>query len=415
MGAQVEAERDEVVLARRLTEEFERVTAWLEPHFRRREAHEAASLYVKALLSRAERKNTWGLAEAAGKPAPYCFQHLLLRARWDEEAVREDVLAYARERLGEGGVLVVDETGFMKKGEKSAGVARQYSGTAGRIENCQVGVFLAYQTPRGHALVDRELYLPEEWMQSRLRRQEAGVPDVVVFRTKTQLAQAMLLRAFEAKLRPSWVTGDEVYGRDGELRRFLEQRHQRYVLAVAANTYVWRGFMPVKAGRVVSELKSEDWARLSAGVGNKRPRLYDWALSRVNSHTGPLARWLLLRRRLADPTDVAHSLVHAPANTSLEAMVKAAGSRWPVEECFESGKGEVELAGYEVRSYTGWYRHMTLCLVAHAYLAAARSLANAEEQVPPPKGLGPPRRRNRRVAFRRRQGRLSSSASPSRR
>ena len=156
MGAQVEAERDEVVLAKRLAEEFERVAAWLEPHFRRREAHEAASLYVKALLSRAERKNAWGLAEAAGKPAPYCFQHLLLRARWDEEAVRDDVLAYARERLGEGGVLVVDETGFLKKGEKSAGVARQYSGTAGRIENCQVGVFLAYKTPRGHALIDRK-------------------------------------------------------------------------------------------------------------------------------------------------------------------------------------------------------------------------------------------------------------------
>lgn len=146
-GAQVEAERDEAVLARRLDEEFERVAAWLEPHFRRREAHEAASLHVKALLSRAERKNAWGLAEAAGKPAPYYFQRLLLRARWDEKAVRADVLAHARDRLGEGGVLVVDETGFLKQGEQSVGVARQYTGTAGRIENCQVGVFLAYETP----------------------------------------------------------------------------------------------------------------------------------------------------------------------------------------------------------------------------------------------------------------------------
>ncbi len=152
-----------------------------------------ASSYVKALLSRAERKNAWGLAEEAGKAAPYCFQHLLLRAKWDQAAVRDDVLAYARERLGEGGVLVVDETGFLKKGDKSAGVARQYSGTAGRIENCQVGVFLAYETPRGHALIDRDLYLPEEWTRNRLRCQEAGVPDEVSFRTKTQLAQAMLL------------------------------------------------------------------------------------------------------------------------------------------------------------------------------------------------------------------------------
>lgn len=415
MGVQVEAERDEVVLTKRLAAEFERVSAWMELHFRRREAHEAGSLYVKALLSRAERKNAWGLAEAAGKPAPYCFQHLLLRAKWDEEGVRDDVLAYAREQLGECGVLVVDETGFLKKGERSAGVARQYTGTAGRIENCQVGVFLAYETPRGHALVDRELYLPEEWMQKRLRRQQAGIPDAVSFRTKTQLARAMLLRAFEAGLRPSWVTGDEVYGRDGALRRFLEQRHQRYVLAVASNTYVWRGFMQVKAGRVLSELEPEDWMRLSAGAGSKGPRLYDWALVRVNSHTGTLARWLLFRRSLADPSDVAHYLVHAPANTSLEAMVKAAGSRWPVEECFESGKDEVGLADYEVRSYTGWYRHMTLCLVAHAYLASARSLANAEEQSPPPKALGLPRRRNRMTAFRMRQGLLSTSASPSRR
>jgi SRSO17 transposase len=176
-----------VVLARRLAEEFERVAAWQEPRFRRRDANEAASLYVKALLSRAERKNAWGLAETAGKPSPYCFQHLLLRARWDEEAVRDDVLACARERLSEGGVLAVDETCFLKKAEKSAGVARQYRGTAGRIGNCQVGVFFAFETPHGHALLDRELYLPEEWTQRRPRRQEVGVPDAVTFRTKTQL------------------------------------------------------------------------------------------------------------------------------------------------------------------------------------------------------------------------------------
>ncbi len=168
--------------------------------------------------------------------------------------------------------------------------------------------------------------------------------------------------------------------------------------------------MQVTAGRVLSELKPEDWTRLSAGAGSKGPRLYDWALVRVNSHTGTLARWLLFRRSLADPTDVAHYLVHAPANTSLEAMVKAAGSRWPVEECFESGKGEVGLGDHEVRSYTGWYRHMTLCLVAHAYLAAARSLANAEEHLSPPKALGLPHHRSRMTAFRRRQGLLSSSA-----
>lgn len=413
MAAQAAAKFEEVVLIEKLSAELERLTEWLTPHFRRREAHEAACSYVKALLSRAERKNTWGLSQEAGKEAPYSFQHLLLRARWDERTARDDVLTYARQSLGEGGVLAVDETGFLKKGDKSAGVARQYTGTAGRIENSQVGVFLAYVTPQGHTLVDRELYLPEEWTQDSNRRLKAGIPEEVTFHTKPQLAHQMLQRAFEAGLRPSWVVGDEVYGRDGNLRRFLEQRHQRYVLAVASNTYVWSGFTQVMAGQVLAQVKEQDWARLSAGAGSKGPRLYDWARVRVNSHTGTLARWLLFRRSLTDTDEVAHYLVHASANTSLETMVRAAGSRWPVEECFESTKNEVGLDDYEVRSYTGWYRHMTLCLVAHAFLAAARVLANTQEAALLPKALGLPRRPSRMSRFRRRQG-LGSSASRSR-
>jgi SRSO17 transposase len=403
----------EVLIIQKLSAELQEVLAWVEPHFCRPETRQSAGVFLRALLSRAERKNTWGLSEEAGKQDPYAFQHLLRKARWDEDAVRDDVLAYAREHLGEGGVLAVDETGFLKKGDKSAGVARQYTGTAGRIENCQVGVFLAYVTPRGHTLVDRELYLPQEWTNDRDRCRKAGIGDAVEFRTKPELARSMLERAFEAGLKPSWVVGDEVYGRDGTLRRFLDQRHQRYVLAVASNTYVWRGMEQVTAGDVLQELKPKDWKLLSAGEGAKGPRLYEWARVQVNTHTGTLARWLLFRRSLTDATDVAHYLVHAPANTSLDATVKAAGSRWPVEECFESAKGEVGLDEYEVRSYTGWYRHMTLCLVAHAFLAAARVLANNEEAALLPKALHLPPRRCRMLRFRRRQG-LSSSDFPSR-
>lgn len=404
MGMQ-EAEAPEVQLVQRLAAELESLEAWLQPHFRRREAREAALEYVRALLSRAERKNAWGLAEEAGHAAPYAFQHLLLRAKWDEEAVRGDVLEYAREALGEGGILAVDETGFLKKGDKSAGVARQYTGTAGKVDNAQVGVFLAYVTPLGHALVDRELYLPEEWVEDEARRREAGVPEDVAFESKPALAQGMVQRALAAGLKPAWVVGDEVYGRDGTLRRFLEAMHQPYVLAVAANTHVWRGFYQVKPGDVVKEVPEDAWVRLSAGAGSKGPRLYEWARVRLNTHQG-LSRWLLLRRSLENG-EVAFYIAHARRNASLESMVKAAGSRWAVEECFESAKGEVGLADYEVRTWTGWHRHMTLCLLAHVFLAAARVRANAPQQEGlPPKALGLPARRSRMRAFRGRQGLL---------
>jgi SRSO17 transposase len=413
MSVTAACDEREVSIIQKLCAEWEEVLTWLKSHFCRPETRRSAGAFVRALLSRAERKNSWGLAEEAGKQDPYAFQHLLLGARWEADEVRDDVVAYARRRLGEGGELVLDETGFLKKGNKSAGVARQYSGTAGRIENCQIGVFLAYVTPHGHTLVDRELYLPQEWTQDRGRCRRAGIEDTVAFRTKPELARVMLERAFEAGLTPSWVVGDEVYGRDGTLRHLLEQRHQRYMLAVASNTYVWRGMAQVTAGEVLQELKPKDWTVLSAGKGTKGPRLYEWARVQVNSHTGTLTRWLLFRRSLTDADEVAHYLVHAPANASLDAMVKAAGSRWSVEECFESAKGEVGLDEYEVRSYTGWYRHMTLCMVAHAFLAASRVLANNEEAALLPKVLGLTRRPRRMLRFRRRQG-LDSFASPSR-
>jgi len=404
MMEQGASKHEEVDLVERLSAELERVTARLEPHFSRREAHEAARGYVKALLSRAERKNAWGLSEEAGQAAPYAFQHLVRRARWDEGAVRDEVQGDARQHLGEGGVVAVDETGFLKKGEKSAGVARQYTGTAGRIENAQVGVFLAYVTARGHTLIDRELYLPEHWLEDRERCREAGIGEQVVFRTKPELARIMIERALAAGLRPSWVVGDEVYGNNGALRRFLEEHALRYVLAIASNTHVERGGLKQPVAQVLQELKAQDWTTLSAGEGSKGQRLYDWTRMEVNSGRAPQQRWLLVRRSLKEATDVAYYLVHAPGPTSLQEMVTAVGSRWPVEECFESAKGEVGLDEYEVRTYKGWYRHMTLCLVAHAFLAAARAIAHSQEQLLRPKVLALPRPRESMLRFRRRQG-----------
>ena len=410
-SASVLSHNEEAVLVGKWEEEWRRVQEWVQPHFARPETRASAEALLQGLLARVERKNSWGLSEEAGRQTPYAFQHLLNGAQWDEAALRDDVLTYARQRLGEGGVLAVDETGFLKKGDKSAGVARQYSGTAGRIENCQVGVFLAYVTDKGHTLVDRELYVPEDWFEEPERCRQAGIPQEVRFQTKPDLARVMLQRALGAGLRPAWVVGDEVYGRDGELRRFLESQSQRYVLAVASNTYAWRGEAHVTAGEVLKQVKTSGWKRLSAGAGAKGPRLYDWARVELNSPKRTWARWLLFRRSLSDESEVALYLVHAPATTPLAALVEAAGKRWPVEECFESAKGEVGLDDYEVRRWRGWYRHMTLCLVAHAFLAAARVTANAiEEETQVPKRLGPPHRRSRMGAFRRRQG-LCSSAS----
>ncbi|RKH49910.1 IS701 family transposase [Corallococcus sp. AB050B] len=212
-----EAQASEVRLVGRLVMELESVSAWLQPHFRRREAHVTAVEYLKTLLGRAQRKNLWGLSEDAGHRAPYAFQHLLLRAKWDADAVRDDVLEYARRALGEGGILTVDETGFLKKGEKSVGVARQNTGTAGKVENAQVGVFFSYVTPLAHALVDGELYLPEPWTEDAARRQAGGIPDEVGFESKPAMAQGMLQRALGAGLKPAWVVGDEVYGHDSTL------------------------------------------------------------------------------------------------------------------------------------------------------------------------------------------------------
>lgn len=366
--------------------DLEAVHARIAPRFVRPEPRHRALAYLQGLLSPVERKNGWQLAEQAGEATPDGMQRLLATADWDADAVRDDLRAYVVEHLGDpGAVLVVDETGFLKKGGKSVGVQRQYSGTAGRIENCQIGVFLAYAAPDGRAFLDRSLYLPQEWAANPARRTEAGIPLEVEFATKPELARAMLARAHTAGVPFAWVTGDEVYGSDRRLRLWLEEHDLSHVLAIKRTEPLWaitdRGPAQVAAEDLVATLPSTAWHRISAGDGAKGPRLYDWARVAIRPLSDPeRGYWLLIRRSLADPVDLAHYVCYGPVSTGLAGLVRVAGRRWAIEEVIEAAKGEVGLDQYEVRRWSGWYRHVTLCLLAHAFLAVTRAQAAEEEK-----------------------------------
>lgn len=346
--------------------------------FARSETRDRVRAYLVGLLGPVQRKNAWQVAEQIGDADPYGVQYLMGRADWDPDSVRDDLRGYVIETLGDpGAVLVLDETGFLKKGTKSAGVARQYTGTAGRIENAQVGVFLAYASPLGTAFLDRALYLPEEWTDDPSRCEAAGVPEGTAFATKPRLAEAMLGRAFEAGVPAAWVTGDEVYGSDGRLRRWLEGQRRPYVLAVRANQYVWSGSLQATVAALVKALPERAWHRITIAAGSKGPRRYAWAWVPINSDLGPeWRRWLLARRSLDDPEELAYYIAAGPRRTTLTRLAKTAGARWAVEGAFESAKQEVGLADYEVRSWAGWYRHVTLSVLAQAVLAAVRRLAD---------------------------------------
>jgi SRSO17 transposase len=372
-------------MVRSWSEELEAVGERLSVHFARSEVRQRARDYLHGLLSGAERKNSWQLAEVAGNATPYGLQHLLGRANWDADAVRDDLREYVLEHLaGNESVLVVDETGFIKKGDKSVGVKRQYTGTVGKRENCQVGVFVAYASERGQAFIDRELYLPEEWAEDKERRERAGVPEQVGMRTKPQLAKEMLGRALRAGVKAAWVVADSVYGDSRRLGMFLEEREQPYVLALSGKAHVWAGFYQHRVSTLLDALiqgelpsaqaEEEGWKRLSAGEGSKGPRLYDWLRLPLNPPMQEgFERWLLVRRSIEEPEELSAYTVFCAHNTTLEALAKVAGSRWRVEIGFEEAKGEVGLAHYEVRSWDGWYRHITLALFAHAFLASIRA------------------------------------------
>jgi SRSO17 transposase len=353
--------------------ELERLGARLAPRFARVEPRRRLLAYLRGLLAPVERKNGWQLAESAGDATPDGMQDFLGRMRWDADQVRDDLRAYLVEHLGDpGAVLVLDETGFVKKGRHSVGVQRQYSGTAGRIENCQVGVFLAYAGAKGPALLDRALYLPEGWAKDAGRRAQVGVPEAVTFATKPKLGRVMLERAFAAAVPCAWVVGDSVYGSDHALRRGIEQRGRGYVLAVTSAQRL--GLKPVE--NWLEDVPAKGWRRLSAGEGAQGPRFYDWAYLPYRSDTAPgWQKGLLIRRSLAEPDKLAFYLTLSPTAVSLADLVRVAGTRWTIEACFEAAKGEVGLDQYEVRSWTGWHRHVTLAMLAHAYLAVVRQAA----------------------------------------
>ncbi len=350
-------------------------------HFLRAEPRQLAYDYLRALISPIERKNGWQIAEHLGARTPDAVQRLLATAHWDADQVRDDLQTYVVEHLGQSdAVWIIDETGFLKKGTKSVGVKRQYSGTAGRTENCQIGVFLAYASPRGRTFLDRELYLPKEWAADLPRREEAGVPQEVIFQTKPQLAKQMLKRALAAGVPGRWVTGDTVYGNDPKLREYLEECPKAYVLAVSKTTAVWSADAEGRHDETLAEYvvrqSGERWQRLSAGDGAKGPRLYDWAWGLMASARRPgWEHWWLARRSISDPSEVAYYFVYAPEATPLTEIVEVAGTRWAVEESLETAKGEVGLDQYEVRKWMGWYRHITLALLAHSFLTVTRAQA----------------------------------------
>jgi SRSO17 transposase len=347
--------------------------------FARSEPRARVREYVCGLVAGLERKNGWTLAEQAGERAPDGMQRLLRWADWDVEGVRDDVRGHVIEQLGDrAGVLILDDTGFVKKGVRSAGVQRQYSGTAGRVENCQIGVFLAYATDRGHALIDRELYLPETWTSDRDRCRAAGIPDEVEFATKPRLGMAMLERAITAGVPFSWVTADEAYGQVKYLRVWLEDHDAAYVLATKRNDTLITagpefGFAEQRADVLIDGLDPRAWRRLSVGAGAHGVRAYEWARVPIRIAWRPgRGHWLLARRKIDDPTEIAYYVCYGPRRATLVDLAWTAGTRWRIEECFQQAKTDAGMDHYQVRSWRAWYAHITLSMLALAWLTTAR-------------------------------------------
>lgn len=367
---------------------FDAMASRLGTLFPRSETRERAMAYIKGLLSQCERKNGWQLAEWLGDATPDGVQYLLERARWDPEAARDVLRQWITEYLGSpDGVLILDETGFIKKGQHSAGVQRQYSGTAGRVENSQIGVFLCYASSQGSAFIDRELYLPKAWTQDRERCRKAGIPDEVGFASKPELARRMLERALDSGMPAGWVTGDSVYGGNRSLRLWLEEREQPFVLAVPCNEPLWwQGPEYTRADTIAEALSPDIWRRLSAGSGSKGERWYDWAMTplwrlHLSEEEQYWGHYLLIRQSCTDPTDRAFYVAFAPRDqVSLDALIRVAGQRWHIEQGFQTAKGECGLDQYEVRRWSGWYRHITLALLAHALLVVMHQTAQQKKQ-----------------------------------
>jgi SRSO17 transposase len=365
---------------------FDELMGRIAGRFGRVEPRRRARAFVLGLLSDLPRKNCWSIAEYAGDRSPGGMQHLLGRAVWDADGVRDDLRDYVIGHLGDpGAVLVVDETGDVKKGTATAGVQRQYTGTAGRTENAQVAVYLAYVAPAGHALIDRELYLPRSWTTGPGRCQAAGIPEGTGFATKPALARRMLARTLDAGVPAAWVAGDEVYGTDPGLRSDLEARGTGYVLAVACRHKFTTGLRTSRADEFARRLPRPAWQRYSAGPGAKGHRYYDWAW--VATDPGqPGHHWLLIRRNRRT-RELAYYRCYSPRHVPLPTLVKVAGLRWPIEENFQASKGLAGLDEHQVRTWTSWHRWVTLAMLALAFLTVTAATEHATR--PPPPGLIP--------------------------
>ncbi len=346
----------------------------------------AAAGFVTGLLADLQVKTCWQLAEQAGHSRPDKMQRLLYRAKWDADAVRDDVRKVVVDRLGDpDGVLVVDETGDLKKGTHTVGVQRQYTGTAGRIENAQVGVFLAYASRHGHTLIDRRVYLPESWTSDRDRCDQDGVPDDIAFATRSQLADDMITAAVQAQVPARWAAADEAYGNNTKLRSELRKLGLGYVLAVSRDH-----LLPLNGGKtrrradlVTADLPATAWTRRSAGAGSKGPRYYDWAwLADVGADGDPDdgGRHSVLIRRNNTTGELAFYRCWAPRPVALAQLVRVAGVRWIVEEGFQAGKGQAGLDQHQVRRWTSWHRFTTLALAALAILAICAAEAAPDDE-----------------------------------
>ncbi len=380
------------------SQQLARLHQRIAPRFARSQPRQRALAYLKGLLSPTERKSSWQLAEHAGEATPYGMQHLLADAVWDADLLRDDLRAYVIECLGtQNAILAIDETSFPKQGQHSAGVKPQWCGSTGQVENCQVGVFLTYATPQGHTLIDRELYLPADWIADRPRCQAAGILDTRGFQTKPELAITMLARFLQAcpTLPLSWVVADSVYGGNPDLRAFLEDRHLPYVLAVSSQEPVVVCLPDGSCRRLESGAVPEllgpalRWQSLSMGEGTKGERLSDWArLPLLHQGRDDGQHWLLIRRSHSDPSLFCFFLAFAPVGTSLQTMVAACGARWHIEEDFEAAK-DLGLDHYQVRGFTPWYRHITLVLLALAFLRGLCALSPSAPAPPPALELAP--------------------------
>jgi len=333
--------------------------------------------YLKGLLGNSDRKNGWQLSEYIGATTPYALQQFLYRSSFSANTLRDKHREYVSEKLGEeGGTLVMDETGFLKQGKHSCGVKRQYSGTAGRIENCQIGVFLTYASSKGHSPVDRRLYLPQEWIDDPVRRKKAGVPEDIIFQTKPQMALEMIKEATSAGLPYTWATGDCVYGDYTDIRLWLENNNKCYVMNVSGKAYVWQGYEQRSIASILKSLPIDGWFEASCGDGSKGVRNYDWLVIPINPGVKPgYERSILVRRSQSSPDDMRAYICFAPINTPAQKLVEVAGLRWTVETCFKESKSEVGLDQYEVRSYDGWYKHITFACIALAFLTVLSALS----------------------------------------